>query len=123
MVSSSMMSVNPDMDEAFTLRGWYDSEGQSSTFQAHSRGGAAGVNGGGFNRSQMRSLLEVKESEMGQSDKTEYFSTRATIMHIKSDNIAYPACQNESCNKKVIQNDNKWRCEKCDQSFDSPSYR
>ncbi|KAK0229030.1 hypothetical protein IW262DRAFT_1354294 [Armillaria fumosa] len=121
MVSSSMMSVNPDMDEAFTLRGWYDSEGQSSTFQAHSRGGAAGASG--FNRSQMRSLLEVKESEMGQSDKTEYFSTRATIMHIKSDNIAYPACQNESCNKKVIENNNVWRCEKCEQSFDSPSYR
>ncbi|KAK0482537.1 hypothetical protein IW261DRAFT_1468227 [Armillaria novae-zelandiae] len=123
MVSSSIMSVNPDMEEAFTLRGWYDGEGQSSTFQAHSRGGAAGASGGGFNRSQMRSLLEVKESEMGQSDKTEYFSTRATIMHIKSDNIAYPACQNESCNKKVIESNNAWRCEKCEQSFDSPSYR
>ncbi|KAK0196644.1 hypothetical protein F5146DRAFT_970742 [Armillaria mellea] len=123
MVSSSMMSVNPDMDEAFALRGWYDSEGQSSTFQAHSRGGAAGASGGGFNRSQMRNLLEVKESEMGQSDKPEYFSTRATIMHIKSDNIAYPACQNESCNKKVVQNDNVWRCEKCEQNFDKPSYR
>ncbi|SJL00911.1 related to Replication factor A protein 1 [Armillaria ostoyae] len=123
MVSSSMMSVNPDMDEAFALRGWYDNEGQTSTFQAHSRGGAAGASGGGFNRSQMRSLLEVKESEMGQSDKTEYFSTRATIMHIKSDNIAYPACQNESCNKKVIQNGDIWRCEKCEQNFDSPSYR
>ncbi|KAK0441014.1 hypothetical protein EV421DRAFT_1813498 [Armillaria borealis] len=123
MVSSSMMSVNPDMDEAFALRGWYDNEGQTSTFQAHSRGGAAGASGGGFNRSQIRSLLEVKESEMGQSDKTEYFSTRATIMHIKSDNIAYPACQNESCNKKVVQNGDIWRCEKCEQNFDSPSYR
>ncbi|KAK0211172.1 hypothetical protein DFS33DRAFT_355950 [Desarmillaria ectypa] len=123
MVSSSMMSVNPDIEEAFALRGWYDNEGQTSTFQAHSRGAAAGASAGGFNRSQMRSLLEVKESEMGQSDKTEYFSTRATVMHIKSDNIAYPACQNESCNKKVVEINQHWRCEKCEQDFKSPSYR
>ncbi|KAG7448223.1 replication factor-a protein [Guyanagaster necrorhizus] len=123
MVSSSMMSVNPDMEEAFSLRGWYDNEGKESTFQAHNRGSAAGGSAGGFNRSQIRSLLEVKESEMGLSDKTEYFSTRATIMHIKSDNIAYPACQNEGCNKKVVENGKQWRCEKCDQNFDSPSYR
>lgn len=43
---------------------------------------------------------------------------------MKVDNFAYPACSNENCNKKVIeQPDGTWRCEKCDINNPSPRWR
>jgi replication factor A1 len=119
MYSSSTMSINPDIDECFALRGWYDSIGAECVLpvsheQLWSGGGSSGV----FDRSQLRDLNEVKTSQVGMSDKgPENFSTRATIMHIKGDNISYPACQTPGCNKKVTEIGDSWRCEKCDRSF------
>jgi replication factor A1 len=89
MVSTSTMVLNPDIEETFALRGWYDSIGSSSSFQAHSSAMSGGMSMAAFNRSEMRSLLDVKDSQLGMNDKVEYFSSRATIMHIKNDNISY----------------------------------
>ncbi|KAG6862066.1 hypothetical protein C0995_007196 [Termitomyces sp. Mi166 len=118
MISSSTMAINPDLEECFKLRGWYDSTGAGQSFEVQSNAGGSGA-AGGFKREKMCSLAEVKE--LGQQDKAEYFSTRATIMHIKSDNICYPACP--TCNKKVIDVGGNWRCEKCNKSFEVPEYR
>ena len=116
------MQVNPDIEECFALRGWYDSSGSGQAFQAHSNvvGSSSTV---GFNRSDIRSLDEVKQAGYGMPDKPEYFSARATVMHIKADNISYPACPTLNCNKKVIEMGNSWRCEKCNQSFEAPEHR
>ena len=122
MFSSSTMSIEPDINECFELRGWYDAQGASASFQAHSASLASGPSGT-FNRTEIRSLNEVKEAQLGQGDKVDYFSTRATIMHIKSDNISYPACQTPGCNKKVVEDYGKWRCDKCDKTFSSPEHR
>ena len=118
------MTLNPDITEAHALRGWYDAGGNSATFQAHS--GAAGASkGAGFNRNEMKTLGEVNEilsiSTEDLSEKPIYFSARGTIMHIKQENIAYPACP--SCNKKVFEQHDGWRCEKCDRSHPQPEYR
>lgn len=125
MFSSSTMSINPDIEECFALRGWFDSIGAEQNFQSHSHSSSSAMSsfGGAFNRAEVRNLAEVKEAQLGMSDKVEYFSTRATVMHIKSDNIAYPACPSEGCNKKVVQNGDGWRCEKCDRSYDKPEFR
>ncbi|TFK42451.1 replication factor-a protein [Crucibulum laeve] len=123
MFSSSTMQINPEIDECFALRGWYDSAGADQSFQAHSNS-AMGGSTMSFNRSEIRSLDDVKQSQLGTPDKAEYFSTRATIMHIKADSISYPACPTANCNKKVVQdNSGGWRCEKCDQSFAAPEHR
>lgn len=121
MVGSSSMEINPDIAEAHVLRGWYDAEGNAREFQPQSTVAFTG-NNTAFNRSEIRFLDDVRNTELGQ-EKPEYFAARATIMHIKSDNIAYPACQTDRCSKKVIQEGDSWRCEKCDKSFDRPSYR
>ena len=115
------MQVNPDIEECFILRGWYDTSGSEQTFQAHTAAGSSSTVG--FNRSEMRSLDEVKQANYGMPDKPEYFSARATVMHIKADNISYPACPTPQCNKKVIETGNSWLCEKCDQSFEAPEHR
>ncbi|KAL4067797.1 hypothetical protein V8B97DRAFT_1940400 [Scleroderma yunnanense] len=124
MISSSIMTISPDIEDAHFLRGWYDGIGSDKTFQSHSNAmSSAGSSFPGFNREEMRSLHDVKQSQLGMSDKPEFFSTRATVMHIKSENIAYPACPNQGCNKKVTEINDGWRCEKCDKTHPRPEYR
>ncbi|THH28502.1 hypothetical protein EUX98_g5682 [Antrodiella citrinella] len=122
MTSSSSLEVNPDIPESHALRGWFDAGGNSENFQSHTNA----FSGGGavaFNRAEMMSLEEVKVKELGGSDKTDYFSTKATVMHLKPENIAYPACPTQGCSKKVFDQHDGWRCEKCDRSFEKPEYR
>lgn len=123
MISSSSMAINPDIPDAHALRGWYDAEGSNREFQPQTSVTFTG-NNTAFDRNEIRDLDDVRNADIGH-EKAEYFSARATIMHIKGDNIAYPACQNAGCNKKVIQqyDGEGWRCEKCNQVFDKPSYR
>jgi replication factor A1 len=126
MGSGSTMSINPDIDEAFVLRGWYDSSGAAQSFQAHSNATPGGT-GGAFNRNDIMSIVDVKSAKLGENpDQADSFCARGTIMHIKSDNIAYPACPGRSgqgCGKKVVQGGEGWRCEKCDITHDKPEYR
>lgn len=122
MLSSSSMEINPDIPEAYALRGWYDTDGKGQDFQPQTTS-APRTGGAGFNREEIRLLDDVRNSNLGGGDKPDYFAARATIMHIKSDNIAYPACQTQGCNKKVIEQHDGWRCEKCDKVYERPSYR
>jgi replication factor A1 len=58
------------------------------------------------------------------SENTDYFTTKATIIYVKQDNISYPACLSEGCNKKVVEVDpGQWRCERCDKTHPKPEYR
>lgn len=126
MIASSTMTQNPDIPESHALRGWYDSSGSGASFQSHNNAGGSfgAAGGGGFSRSELKPLLEMKleanripESE----EKPVYFSTRAMVMHIRGESIAYPAC--ETCNKKVVEDGGAWRCDKCDKTLAGPTYR
>ncbi|KAI0780628.1 replication factor-a protein [Trametes elegans] len=121
-MSSSSMYINPDIPEAHHLRGWYDASGAEQSYQSHTSAMPSG-GGANFDRAEIRSLNEVKTSELGMSDKVDTFSSRATIMHIKGDNLAYPACPAQGCGKKVVQMGDSWRCEKCDKSYPKPEHR
>ncbi|KAI0273472.1 replication factor-A protein 1 [Gloeopeniophorella convolvens] len=120
LLSSGSMAVGPDIPEAHSLKGWYSDGGAEASFNSHSNSGLS-VNSGKINRDEMRTVNDVKESQLGMSDKPDFFSTRATIMHIKNDNIMYPGCP--TCNKKVTEDSSGWRCEKCDRSYEKPNYR
>ena len=124
MVSSSMMTTNPDISEAHVLRGWYDSKGKDTQFKSHS--GASMADGTGaarpFKQDDVRTLADIKGSSIGTGDSAEYFSCRATILHIRTDGVLYyPACR--QCNKKVTESAEGWICEKCSQSYKEPDYR
>ncbi|KAK2466831.1 hypothetical protein APHAL10511_001089 [Amanita phalloides] len=123
MFSSSTMHINPDMNECFLLRGWYDSLDSSHSFTSHSMSSSEAMTTSGFNRSHIMSLQDVKKSQLGMNDKTDSFTARATIMHIKADSLWYPGCPTPNCSKKVMEINGNWRCEKCDQSFPKPEYR
>lgn len=120
MTSSSLMHMNPDIPEAHALRGWYDAAGAEQTFHAHT-GGAFTGGGASFERAEIRNISEIKATDLTESDKPQNFSSRATIMHIKPDNIAYPACPD--CGKKVVDIGTGWRCEKCSKTHTKPQHR
>jgi len=124
LLSSGSMVVSPDIPEAHALKGWYVDGGAQSAFTSHTQAGLSSGPGGAINRNEMRTIYDVKEAQLGMSDKADFFSTRATIMHIKTDNLVYPACPTSGCNKKMTENhDGGWRCEKCERGYEKPEYR
>ncbi|KAG8745613.1 Replication factor A protein 1 [Ceratobasidium sp. 414] len=125
LVSSSTMSYHPDIPEAHALQGWYSSEGQSFNFKSQSTGGGGGGGPTTVRREEMKTLQAVKDENLGMNDegKADFFTVRATVIHIKGDNIMYPACGSDNCSKKVTEVHDGWRCEKCEKTFPKPKYR
>jgi len=122
MISTSIMSVNPDITDSHVLRGWYDSVGINQSFTSYSNTGSGSGGGAVFNRAEIRTIEDIK-ANLQAAEKAEMFSCRGTILHIKGDNPAYPACPNQSCKKKVTEDGESWRCEKCDRTWEKPEYR
>ena len=117
------MTVDPDINEAHKLKGWYDAQGRTDTFSSYASAGAS-MGAAGGRMDPVKTCQQVKDENLGMSEATDYFTIRATIIYIKQDAFAYPACLSADCNKKVIQdNDGQWRCEKCDRSHPKPEYR
>jgi replication factor A1 len=125
LLSSGSMAVDPDMEEAHKLKGWYDAQGRTEEFATHS----ALATGAGSTRrgDQYKTVAQVKEENLGQSDEVDYFVLKASVMFIKHDenkNLYYDACRGEKCNRKVIEHEaNQWHCESCNQDWDAPERR
>ena len=126
LLSSGSMAVNPDVEEAHKLRGWYDGMGRNETFSNHEAMRAAGAAGG--RGDAFKTASQVKEENLGMSETVDYFAMKGTVLYIKNaSNVSYPACPSNTepkCNKKVVEmEDGQWRCEKCDKAFPRPEYR
>ncbi|XP_072044215.1 replication protein A 70 kDa DNA-binding subunit-like isoform X2 [Amphiura filiformis] len=120
VLQSSLMEVNPDIPKAHQLKGWYDNEGCHQDAQSISdqRGGGGG---GGTN---WLSLAEVRNQNLGQGEKADYFTTKGTVIFLRKENCMYMACPSPDCNKKVLENgDGTYRCEKCDKEHQTFKYR
>lgn len=120
LLSSGTMAVNPDIAEAHRLKGWYDASGRAGHFESHQNMASMGNATG--RKDDTKTILQVKDSGLGMEEQA-YFTLKATIVYIKQENFAYPACRSEGCNKKVTQMDGVWRCEKCDIGHERPEYR
>ncbi|XP_032176097.1 replication protein A 70 kDa DNA-binding subunit isoform X2 [Mustela erminea] len=121
VLSSSTVIVNPDIPEAYKLRGWFDSEGQALDGISISDVKSGGTGGSNTN---WKTLYEAKSENLGHGDKADYFSSVATIVYLRKENCMYQACPTQDCNKKVIDQQNGlYRCEKCDSEFPSFKYR
>lgn len=122
LLMSGSMTIDPDIDEAHKLKGWYDAQGKNDTFMSHQGMGSVGAAGG--RNEATKSIMQVKEENLGMSENTDYFTTKATIIYVKQDNVSYPACLSEGCNKKVLEVEpGQWRCERCDKAHPKPEYR
>lgn len=122
LLSSGSMSIDPDIDEAHSLKGWYDAAGRSEQFQSHASamGSATGTRG----NEETKSVQQIRDENLGMTEKDDYFTLCATIIYVKQDNFAYPSCLNEGCQKKVREEDDgSWRCEKCNVAHAKPEWR
>ncbi|XP_014677373.1 PREDICTED: replication protein A 70 kDa DNA-binding subunit-like [Priapulus caudatus] len=120
VLMSSTLMINPDIEEAHKLRGWWDTEGLNTQTQSLSNL----VGGGGGGPANWKTFMEMKTENLGHGDKPDYFSVKATAVFFRKENCLYQACPTEQCNKKVIDNgDNTFRCEKCAKDFDSFKWR
>lgn len=117
---SSTLMVNPDIPEAYKLRGWYDQEGHAIDGQSLTevKGGSGGGN------TNWKTLSDVKTEHLGHGDKPDYYTCIATIVYLRKENCLYQACPSQDCNKKVVDQQNgMFRCEKCDKEFPNFKYR
>jgi replication factor A1 len=121
LLSSGNISINPDVNEAHVLKGWYVAQGRNDQFMSHAGAGGSGDNTG--RTETFKTIGAVKEEGLGMSEKGDYFSLRATVTHIAHENPAYPACSSENCQKKVFVTDEGWRCEKCEKTWPTPQWR
>ncbi|KAK4168919.1 hypothetical protein QBC43DRAFT_375459 [Cladorrhinum sp. PSN259] len=126
LLSSGTMAIDPDIAEAHQLKGWYDSSGRHNDFAMHTNAASVGAATRG-DRNDTKTIGQVKDENLGMGDSPngEYFTLKATIVHIRQEpSFCYPACRSEGCNKKVTDmGDGTWRCEKCNISHDRPEYR
>ncbi|KAI9683656.1 MAG: Replication factor A protein 1 [Trizodia sp. TS-e1964] len=123
LLSSGSMTVEPEIDESYKLKGWYEAQGRSDTFASHaSMAGAIGSAGGRVDA--FKTIGQVRDENLGMSENPDYFAIKATIIYIKQDNISYPACLSADCNKKVIEvEQGQWRCERCNINHPKPEHR
>ncbi|KAH8830283.1 hypothetical protein DL96DRAFT_1592292 [Flagelloscypha sp. PMI_526] len=121
-MGSSLMTVDPQEEASYLLAGWYKDAGQNAEFKSQTN--ASGGSGpSSFDRSQYHTVLSAKNAGYGQPGNPDAFSSRATVMHIRDNTMMYPACSQPGCNKKVVQDGDGWRCEKCQKTQEEPQWR
>ncbi|KJF61637.1 replication factor-a protein 1 (rpa1) [Coccidioides immitis RS] len=123
LLNSGTITSDPDIEEAHKLKGWYDAQGKFDQFATHALSENAAISTG-TRQDIYKAIVEVRDNQLGMTEKPDYFSLRATVVFIKQDTICYPACVQERCNKKVVQVDpEQWLCEHCEKSSLRPEYR
>ncbi|ODV61025.1 replication factor A subunit protein RFA1 [Ascoidea rubescens DSM 1968] len=121
LTQSGSIISNPDVPEAFRLKGWYDNLGHNQNFQSLKNDSPGS---GLINLDDRKTIAQVETENLGSNEKPDYFSIKAFINYIKPDNFFYTSCKSENCNRKVMEtSDKSWRCEKCDMNFSEPNYR
>ncbi|KAL1952679.1 hypothetical protein VTO42DRAFT_4453 [Malbranchea cinnamomea] len=122
LLSSGSMTVDPDIEEAHRLKGWYDAQGRMGTFSSHASDGNLGITTG--QSDPFKTISEIRDEQLGMSDKADFFSLKATVIYVKQGNLCYPSCLIEGCNKKVVEiGPDQWRCEKHEITHPKPEYR
>ncbi|CDY23118.1 BnaC09g18720D [Brassica napus] len=122
-IGSSQLYVEPDFPEAREVREWYEREGRNAPCISISR-----VYTGAGRQDVRKVITQIKEENLGTSEKPDWITVTATISFMKVDNFCYTACPimngDRPCSKKVTNNgDGTWRCERCDKCVDECDYR
>jgi len=118
LLGSAVMQLNPDIEEAHRLRGWYDSLPSNIEFISISARSEIGSN------SQFLTIKGAQLAQLGSGDKADYFSMYSHLIFVRSETALYKACPKPDCQKKVVdRNDGTYRCEKCNDETDNFKYR
>ncbi|KAI7849609.1 hypothetical protein BDC45DRAFT_448356 [Circinella umbellata] len=112
------VKTNLDIPETTKLKHWYASQSSDASYTTFSSQAVGSI---GQQSNTRITLNQVKQDNLGSSEKPDYFSARATVVFMKSDNPAYPGCP--ECKKKMVNDENGWRCEKCSKQYPEPTWR
>lgn len=142
--------MNPDVEEGHNVRAWYDTQGgqinvspltQSRSMNRDNGDGDFQRGDGNtmFNKNvERKSFGQIKSEGLGRfeshssfmfnfnirSGSNSVFETKGTISLVKHENnIWYNACPEPKCNKKVIEENGQWKCEKCNKYFPTSDKR
>lgn len=118
ILNSSIFHVNPDIKEAHELRGWFDNGGANDAITSLS-----GQPGGGGGSGVFKTINQIKDENMGMGEKADYFNVSGTAVFFRKENALYKACPSADCNKKVIEDNDEFRCEKCQRTYPNFKYR
>ncbi|KAL6608405.1 replication factor-a protein [Neocallimastix californiae] len=121
VLSSTIITLNPDINESHRITGWYSRYGDTVDFKHYSGLGSYNSNINGMNG--YKTIQQISDENLGSSETSDYFNIIGTISYIKKENFAYPACPNDGCSRKVIEEEDSWRCERCCQSYPKPNYK
>lgn len=132
-LTSTVVSVNPQIDEGYALHQWKEClpQGVNGTAQFASLSSGSGGGGGGGalplgqeKLEERRPMVGLKDGSMGMGEKPDYATVKGTITYIKHDTDPYYcACSQQNCNKKVVpsMNGDQFICEKCNITSDTVS--
>ena len=104
----SSIIINPKIDEAHSLRGWYNKNSgdtiQSLTVKQSS------------NQKDYGTLSEIQEKDLGKGEKPDYLTVVGTVTYVKNEQnhgLWYDACP--ECKKKMTPQTGGYRCDHCNQ--------
>ncbi|XP_050350813.1 replication protein A 70 kDa DNA-binding subunit-like [Nymphalis io] len=119
-LGSTMLRTNPDLPDAHRLRGWYDHGGASAELVNVS----ARVVGSSGGKTEWITFKEAETRRTGSLEKGDYYNLLGVLIYTFADNAVYKACPQDSCNRKVLDQENGlFRCEKCDREYTNFKYR
>lgn len=124
----SEMEVDPDIPRCHALRGWYQDGGAQAelkTMSSMNTGPSRDPYSG-----ERKPLSAIQDENLGTSldGKADYLTAKA-IVHIRRDKeICYQACPAQTklgrdCQKKLLKDNGKFRCESCDETFGEFKWR
>lgn len=100
--SSSSVHVNLMIDECYELKGWYEEIGKTLKFERKMK-------------DDFKLVSDIKENEI------KFSQFIGTVVFVKEDALFYNSCID--CNKKVIDEDGVFRCEKCNTTNENCNIR
>lgn len=78
MGNTSSLFANPDIQEAYALKGWYDTNASNTTFKSLKSEFSNGADPTKF-IAERTTIANAIESNLGRSEKGDYFSVKAAV--------------------------------------------
>jgi replication factor A1 len=110
-LSQSSITINPQIDQAHSLRGWYN-KGSSDSIQS--------LTVKSTTSEPTMTIASIKDDDLGKGEKADFIKIQGTITYVKHESnkdMWYDSCPD--CNKKMTQQSGGYRCDTCNQDRDS----
>jgi replication factor A1 len=124
---SVQMETNPDIQEAHTLRQWYDTGGAQQQAKTLTQSGMGGGNRAPVSFGERNCFADVKNQGLGLNPETpDYITCKGTINFIKHDQTNgpwYHSCPDGEKYKVIEESNGQWRCERLNKTYDSKTNR